>query len=85
MALIVALFSPLASASPDGLEFVAEQNGFLDRALDPTYSILPDYTVPFIAHPVLTTIVAVALGTLLVFMVAWFVGRNTTRSEAAGD
>jgi cobalt/nickel transport system permease protein len=85
VALIVALFSPLASASPDGLEFVAEQNGFLDRALDPTYSILPDYTVPFIANPVLTTIVAVALGTLLVFVVAWFVGRNTTRSEAAGD
>jgi cobalt/nickel transport system permease protein len=85
VALIVALFSPLASPHPDGLEFVAERNGFLDRALDPTYSILPDYTVPFIANPVLTTIVAVALGTLLVFVVAWFVGRNTTRSEAAGD
>lgn len=85
VALIVALFSPLASPHPDGLEFVAEQNGFLDRALDPTYSILPDYTVPFIANPVLTTIAAVALGTLLVFVVAWFVGRNTTRSEAAGD
>lgn len=85
VALVVALFSPLASSHPDGLEFVAEQRGFLDRAIDPTYEILPDYTVPFISDPVLTTIIAVVLGTLLVFVVAWFVGRNTTRSEAAGD
>ncbi len=85
VALLIALFSPLASPQPDGLEFVAEQKGFLERALDPIYEIMPDYTVPYISNPVLTTIVAVALGTLLVFVVAWFVGRNTTRSEAAGD
>jgi cobalt/nickel transport system permease protein len=85
LALIVALFSPLASSHPDGLEFVAEQKGFLDLAIDPSYEILPDYTVPIISNPVLTTIVAVVLGTLLVFVVAWFVGRNTTRSEPAGD
>jgi len=85
LALLVALFSPLASSHPDGLEFVAEQKGFLDLAVDPSYEILPDYTVPIISDPVLTTIVAVVLGTLLVFVVAWFVGRNTTRSEAAGD
>jgi len=85
LALVVALFSPLASPHPDGLEFVAEQKGFLDLAVDPSYEILPDYTVPIIADPVLTTIIAVVLGTLLVFVVAWFVGRNTIRSEAAGD
>jgi cobalt/nickel transport system permease protein len=84
LALVVALFSPLASSHPDGLEFVAEQKGFLDLAADPSYEILPDYTVPIISNPVLTTIVAVVLGTLLVFVVAWFVGRGTTRSEAAG-
>ena len=85
VALIVAMFSPLASPYPDGLEFVAEQEGFLDRAVDPGYEILPDYTVPYISNPVGTTIMAVALGTILVFVIAWFVGRSTVHSEAAGD
>jgi cobalt/nickel transport system permease protein len=76
IALIVAAFSPLASPHPDGLEFVAGQQGFLSRALDPLYSLLPDYTVPFIQSPAATTIVAVLLGTLLVFGLAWLMGRR---------
>jgi cobalt/nickel transport system permease protein len=85
VALVIALFSPFASPQPDGLEYVAEQQGFLDRAIDPVYEVLPDYTVPNIASPVATTMLAVALGTLLVFAMAWVVGRNTTHREAAGD
>jgi cobalt/nickel transport system permease protein len=85
LALVIALFSPLASSHPDGLEFVAEQKGFLNLAVDPSYEILPDYTVPVISNPVLTTIIAVVLGTLLVFLVAWFVGRSTIRRDAVGD
>jgi cobalt/nickel transport system permease protein len=81
LAIIVAAFSPLASASPDGLEYIAEQRGFLARALDPSYSILPDYTVPFIEHPAATTILAVILGTLVVFAVAWFMGRRVASIE----
>lgn len=84
-ALLIALLSPLASPYPDGLEFVAEQNGFLDRALEPLYAIMPDYSVPRVSSPVLTTILAVGLGTLLVFGVAWFMGKHTVRSEPAGD
>jgi cobalt/nickel transport system permease protein len=85
VALFVALLSPLASSSPDGLEFVAEREGFLEQALDPLYSILPDYTVPFIEHDAITTILAVVVGTLVVFGVAWLVGRITMRRSVVGE
>ncbi|MBC8078096.1 MAG: energy-coupling factor ABC transporter permease [Chloroflexales bacterium] len=74
--LLIAAFSPLASADPDGLERVAEDQGFLTRALDPFYNILPDYTIPFIDNETVSGIVAVILGTLLVFGVAYGVARS---------
>jgi len=79
IALIVAVFSFAASGSPDGLERVADNNGFLSRALDPFYTILPDYTIPFVANETLSGILAVVLGTLLVFGIAILVGRGLRR------
>lgn len=81
VALLIAAFSPLASPHPDGLEYIAEQNGFIARAAEPFYSLLPDYTVPIIHNAALTTIVAVVLGTLIVFGLAWVVGRGVLRLE----
>jgi cobalt/nickel transport system permease protein len=83
LALIVAAFSPLASPSPDGLEAVAERQGFLGLGQAAPFQILPDYTVPFVSHPALTTIVAVAVGTLVVFGGAVLVGRLATRRPSA--
>jgi cobalt/nickel transport system permease protein len=80
LALLIAAFSPLASSHPDGLEFVAEQRGFLARALDPTFRLLPDYSVPFISDPAFTTILAVSLGTVIVFVVTWVVGRRMAKT-----
>lgn len=76
IALVVAVFSFAASASPDGLERVAEDTGFIGTALDPVYNILPDYTIPFIANETLSGIAAVVLGTLLVFGIALLIGRS---------
>lgn len=81
IALVVTLFSPLASPNPDGLEFVAEEQGFLGQGLDPLYNILPDYTIPFIANETLTVIVAGAVGVLIVFGVGWVVGYLARRRE----
>lgn len=81
LALLIGALSPLASPQPDGLEFVAQQRGFLGRALDPVYSLLPDYTIPFIQNPAVTTIAAVLLGTLLVFGLAWLMGRRVIQVE----
>jgi cobalt/nickel transport system permease protein len=83
-ALLIAAFSPLASPNPDGLEVVAGQSGFLGRAVEPSISFLPGYTVPFIHNPALTTMAAVLAGTLVVFGLAWLVGRGILRLERRG-
>jgi cobalt/nickel transport system permease protein len=70
IALALAVFSPLASAHPDGLEWVAEQSGFLDSARSPLYQVIPDYVFPGITNTALATIAAGIVGTLLVFGVA---------------
>ena len=46
IAVLLAIASPLASAHPDGLEWVAEQRGFLGLAQGPLYEIMPDYVFP---------------------------------------
>lgn len=67
IALALAVASPLASAHPDGLEWVAQQKGFLNLARGPLYRLIPDYTFPGISNSAVATIVAGLLGTLLVF------------------
>lgn len=70
IALGLAVASPLASANPDGLEWVAEQKGFLETAREPLYNLIPDYVFPGISNEALATILAGIVGTLLVFGVA---------------
>ena len=43
-ALVVIVLAPLASPDPDGLERVAEDQGFLERARDAIYNVFPDYS-----------------------------------------
>ena len=85
VALGVSALSPLASEHPDGLEFIAELQGFLGLAQESSYELMPDYTLPFLSDPVLTTILAVAVGTLVVFGLAWFIARNSVQRDAVGD
>ncbi len=70
LALALAIASPLASSNPDGLEWVAEQNGFLDTAQGSLYQIIPDYVFPGVTNEALATIIAGILGVLIVFGVA---------------
>lgn len=70
IAAALAIASPLASAFPDGLEFVAEQNGFLQAAQAPSFNIIPDYVVPGVPNEALATILAGVIGLLIVFGVA---------------
>lgn len=73
--LIVAVFSFAASPDPDGLERVAEDTGFLGAAQDSLYNIFPDYTLPFVNDPLISGILAVVLGTLIVFAIAFGIAR----------
>jgi len=79
IATVLALFSPLASSHPDGLEWVAEQNGFLETAKAALFNIIPDYTVPGISNSALATILAGLVGVIIVFAVAYIVARAEKR------
>jgi cobalt/nickel transport system permease protein len=83
IALLLAVLSPLASANPDGLEWVAEQQGFLDAARDPLYNLIPDYLFPGISNEALATILAAVVGTLLVFGVALGIAYLRRHRDAA--
>ncbi|MFZ6031073.1 MAG: energy-coupling factor ABC transporter permease [Chloroflexota bacterium] len=83
LALALAVASPLASAHPDGLEWVAEQKGFLDAAQGPLYELIPDYVLPGIHNEALATIAAGIVGTLIVFGVALGVAYTRRKSATA--
>lgn len=70
VALVLALLSPLASPYPDGLERVAEDLGFIERAQEPLYEVIPDYVFPGISNEALATVAAGIVGTLIVYGVA---------------
>lgn len=89
IALGLALFaSPLASSWPDGLDRTAELLGFHDKG---TGSILPspmpDYEMPGLRGSVLATSIAGAVGTIVVFSLAWLLARalvpKSPRAESA--
>ena len=84
--LLVAVISPLASSSPDGLEKVAEDEGFISRAQDSPFQLIADYVFPGIENETLATILAGLLGTIVLFGVvygvAWLI--KSRRAERAG-
>jgi len=75
--LAVATISPLASSAPDGLERVAEDNGFITLALEAPFQVVADYVFPGIENEALATIIAGWLGTILLFAavygLAWLI------------
>ena len=74
--LAVVLLSPFASASPDGLERVAEDLGFINIAQSAPYQVIPDYTIPFLGATPISTIVAGAIGVIVVLAIAFIAGRS---------
>lgn len=71
VALVLTLLSPLASPSPDGLERVAEDQGFITSAQEAPYQIIPDYVVPFIQNEAVATIAAGIIGAAIVAAVGY--------------
>jgi cobalt/nickel transport protein len=74
---LVLMVAPWASSSPDGLEKVAEDKGFINQAeqTDPAWnsSPVPDYAMPGVEenHPALATALAGLAGTVAIFLIAW--------------
>jgi len=71
LVLLLAILSPLASSSPDGLERVAEDKGFITTALDPFFEVVPDYVIPGVTNEALATILAGIVGTLILFGIGY--------------
>lgn len=84
LALLLAVASPLASAHPDGLEWVAKQQGFLDAAQGPLYTLLPGYVFPGLSNQALATILSGIVGTLIVCGVALAVAYSRRRRQPSG-
>ena len=71
LVLLLAILSPLASSSPDGLERVAEDKGFISTALGPFFEVVPDYVIPGVTNEALATILAGIAGTLILFGIGY--------------
>lgn len=71
--IIAAVLSPFASSSPDGLERVAEDLGFLHKGEgEPMLkSPIPDYVLPGIGSESVGTAAAGVIGTLGTFAVMY--------------
>ena len=78
------LAAPLASVRPDGLEWVAMQTGFIEMTREPLYELVPDYLVPGIANESIATILAGALGILIIFGLGMGIAFNRRKGQISG-
>jgi hypothetical protein len=85
ISVVLAALSPLASGSPDGLEKVAENHGFLGLEQGTPFQLIADYVFPGIHNEALATILAGILGTAILFGLVYGLGKLVThRSTEAG-
>lgn len=81
LACALAVASPLASTHPDGLEWVAGQQRFLQAARSPLFELIPDYLLPGVQNEALATILAGIIGLLVVAAVSIAAARSLRRAE----
>jgi cobalt/nickel transport protein len=70
------LISLFASAFPDGLEYVAGNLGFIDKAMNYFPGLFSEYALPGISNEILAGSLAGIFGTLLIFMVLLVLGKS---------
>jgi len=76
----LAVFIPLASSNPDGLERVVENFGVEEHA--PFWNgLMPDYTVEAIGDAYVSTLLAGVFGTFLVLIAGFAVEKALTQKN----
>lgn len=80
--IVVVAAAMFASEDPDGLERVAEDQGFEGAAQDSPFALIADYVFPGLDGPI-ATVVAGVIGVVVVFAVVWLVGRLLARRRRA--
>ena len=78
--IIAGFVSWFSSTHPDGLERVAEDKGFIEKAEESSYKIFPDYSIPGI-NPFWSNGIAGIIGTLAVFGLVMLLGKFITRKK----
>ena len=68
IALAITLVAPFASSSPDGLERVAEDQGFMDTAKEAPYAVIADYVFPGVENEALATVLAGVIGVTIIYL-----------------
>ena len=68
IAIVLVMLAPFASGSPDGLERVAEDSGFMNAALSAPYSIISDYQLPGVQNEAVATALAGVVGVTVVYL-----------------
>lgn len=86
--LVAGFFSYYASSSPDGLEKVAEDKGFIEQATDSANATLPtaDYGIAGVENERLSVGLAGVIGVVVMIVVAfglfWWLGRGKSASTS---
>jgi len=81
--LLLVLLAPLASPAPDGLERVAEAQGFMDRAREAVFSIMPDYGIPGLGNEALSTVLAGVAGLAIVGALGYGLARLLKKGSSS--
>jgi len=69
---IAVFISPFASEFPDGLEFVAEKLGFIEKGETTVInSPVPDYSFGFIKNEFVSKALSGVAGVIVVFALGW--------------
>ena len=78
----VVFLTPFASASPDGLERVAHNLGFIHLAQNSPFNIFANYVIPSVKDSNLSTILAGVLGIIIVGSISYLVGKAIKRTSS---
>ena len=82
--LFLAVFIPLASSNPDGLERVVETYA-VEEGTSFWNGIMSDYAIGAITNPYISTLVAGVFGTLLVLAAAFILGKVISPKASASE
>ena len=81
-AVVVIVLAPLASPDPDGLNRVAADLGFIDRAANFFSGLFSGYAIPGVADPGMSRILSGLLGIVVVIGIVFLLGRLLARRRA---
>jgi cobalt/nickel transport protein len=92
VALLIGVFlSPFADSNPDGLDRVAQDHGFDQKAVEepishqlPFYSVFEEYAVRGVPEQFATPIAGL-VGTLATFGLAWGAGKLLVRGKSSDE